>query len=317
MLRQGFTRASFLILIMGLAPLAAAATWYLELPEEVTVNSTAVRVADLAVKPVPAAQGKVIILGKGDPGSSVSVNRSLVLRKLVQAGLAGGVIFKGSAQTNVNFQGEEVSCEVLRQKIRALVQGLVPAPQPGAPASWFDLDLPDRDLTLSEQSDLELDRSNNLASGRNNIRVKFKSPGENQYLPVVVHLHNYGEIPSARLNIKRGVPLTEDHFQWQWLDLAEIQNQLVTDRNQLQGSCVARSLTAGDQLRLSDLKPIPMIEPGDMVDLTIQRGGLVVTVRALARQAGCQGQTIPVRNELNGRLVNARVMGPGRVAWRN
>ena len=76
-------------------------------------------------------------------------------------------------------------------------------------------------------------------------------------------------------------------------------------------------MTAGDQLRAGDLKPIPAIRAGDMVDLEIQRGGLTVTVRGLARQAGCLGQTIPVRNELNGRLVNARVKGPGLVEWRN
>ena len=40
------------------------------------------------------------------------------------------------------------------------------------------------------------------------------------------------------------------------------------------------------------------------------------TVRALARQAGCLGQIIPVRNEMNGRLVNARVLGSGSVEWR-
>ncbi len=55
---------------------------------------------------------------------------------------------------------------------------------------------------------------------------------------------------------------------------------------------------------------------GDAVEMTVIRGTVTVTVRATARQPGCLGQTIPVRNELNGRLVNARVAGPGLVEWR-
>ena len=46
------------------------------------------------------------------------------------------------------------------------------------------------------------------------------------------------------------------------------------------------------------------------------RGSVAVTLRCVARQPGTLGQTIPVRNELNGQLVNARVAGPGLVEWR-
>lgn len=291
--------------------------WTLEMPAEVTVSGSVVRVSDVASGSIPAAQGDIVILGKGDPGSMVTVSRSLVLRKLVQAGLAGGVIFKGVSETQVNFQGVEVSSESLRLSIRAQVQSLVPVAKNGAPASWFELELPQRELGLAGEFEIKLDRHNPLQPGRNQLRVQIICQDGDQFLPVVANLHCYGEIPSAAMKIDRGTPLTPGLFNWEWLDLAEIQKQLVTDRDQLLGSCVARSLSTGSQLRQSDLKPIPVIESGDTVDLTIQRGGLVVTVRALARQSGCQGQTIPVRNELNGRLVNARVMGPGQVEWRN
>ena len=82
------------------------------------------------------------------------------------------------------------------------------------------------------------------------------------------------------------------------------------------GASPTRNLKAGDYLRQSDLKETPIILAGDSVELRVNRGQVVVSVRALARQNGCLGQTIPVRNELTGRLVNARVAGPGLVEWR-
>ncbi len=100
------------------------------------------------------------------------------------------------------------------------------------------------------------------------------------------------------------------------MDLAEQGNGLVTSRVALAGNSVARSLQLGDSLRISDLKQSPVVQAGDQVELLIRRGQIVVSARAYARQDGCQGQTIPVRNELTGRLVNARVCGPGQVEWR-
>ena len=114
----------------------------------------------------------------------------------------------------------------------------------------------------------------------------------------------------------RDQPLDEGQFEWRWVDLSEIPGGMVACRDQLRGASAARTMRAGDPLRTSDLKPTPVIRAGDPVELIVQRGGVSVSVRAMARQAGCLGQTIPVRNEMTGRLVNARVAGPGLVEWR-
>lgn len=290
--------------------------WRLDLPREVQVSGMRVTLADLAEGPVPAAQGQVAILGQGQPGSVVSVDRRTILRKLVQADLADGVVFGGATEIRVCFGGHQLEMDDIRQAVRQQIQHLVPLAIPGAPGSYFDLQLPANPITVGADFRIEVQQTNPLRPGRNQVRVRVQSKEGYQDLGVMVFLHHFGHIPVARSAIERDTPLTSDLFTWEWLDLSELKGQFVTAQAELLGNCVGRTLSAGDRLRQADLKPIPAIEAGDLVELQIQRGNLLVTVKALARQAGCLGQTIPVRNELNGRLVNARVTAPGLVEWR-
>jgi flagella basal body P-ring formation protein FlgA len=316
MMAKRFLPLLVLIILFATSGALAGGAWRLDLPAEAHVSGIQVQLKDLVTSPVPAAQGDVIILGQGEPGSLVTVDRRTILRKLVESGLAAGVIFGGAQSVTVHYEGSLIKSEDLRLAIRREVQPLVPLGQPGAPASHFDLHLPETTLPVTSDIQIEVLRNNPLVPGRNQVRVRVKSGGARQDLPVMVLLHAFGQVPTAQTSIKRETPLTPDLFTWQWLDLAEVAGQPITSQSQLLGNCAGRTLPAGDRLRLADLKPMPAIHAGDQVELQIQRGTLMVSVKALARQAGCLGQTIPVRNELNGRLVNARVTGPGQVEWR-
>lgn len=314
-----FARIPILVLalLLGATGAQSGTAWRLELPGQVEVQGQVVRLRDVASRPVPAAAGQLVLVGQGQPGTTVTLARATILRRLVEAGLAEGVSLHGSQAVKVVFTGRLVTAESLRAEIRRVVQDLVPPGRTGAPAPWFELDLPTTSLGVNGQPTVEVLRSNPLEPGRNQVRIGLVTDHGRQELAATVVLHFFGEVPTARLAVDRGVPLTEDLFDWAWLDLSELAGEVVAGRAALQGACAGRTLPAGERLRQADLKPLPVVKAGDTVDMQIQRGGLVVTVRALARQAGCLGQTIPVRNELNGRLVNARVSAPGLVEWRS
>lgn len=311
---------TYAIILMFLISLGTAGSaqgaWRLVLQETADVEGPTVRLADLVATPVPSAVGEMVLVGQGKPGSAVKISRQMILRKLVQAGLASGVIMQGASEVQIQFLGRAISSETLAREIRREIQDLVPSAMAGAPASWFEMTLPETPLSVTGHLDIQVKRSNPLTPGRNQLQVRLNSDNGHQDIPVMVVLHSFGEIPTAGKKIERDTPLNASLFNWAWLDLAEVQGQPVTGRDALQGACIGRTLTAGDRLRMNDLKAIPVIRAGDMVELQIERGTLSVSVKALARQAGCLGQTIPVRNELNGRLVNARVTGPGVVKWR-
>jgi flagella basal body P-ring formation protein FlgA len=156
-----------------------------------------------------------------------------------------------------------------------------------------------------------------LAPGRNPVRCELVSGSGTFPFSVTAVLHAYGEVATARAPVRRGEVLLPDRFAWEWRDLAGVRGTAVVGREALAGASAGRSLAAGDLLLTGDLVATPVVRSGDRVELRVVRGGVAVRTMATARQAGCLGQTIPVRNELTRQLVNARIAGPGVVEWRN
>lgn len=305
--------------LAGTTPAALAGPWVFALADTVTTQSPAVRLSDLADNELPAAVGALSLPAVEGPGNQRFYSRRDILRRLVTNGLAAGVSFRGAAGCLVQCQGQPFSADSLNRLVRRLVQPLVPSGLPGAPAPWFELELPTPiPLGDLDPSRVTLVGAPVLEAGRNRMNLKWETGGHQIRLPVTVVLHQFAETARARMKIKRGEVLTEDLFTWEWTDLA-LPNQK-TDfhgREALSGVSCSRTLRAGDYLRQNDLKATALVLTGDHVELQVQRGGLLVSVAAVARQAGALGQTIPVRNVLTKRLVNARVVGPGLVKWRN
>jgi len=297
-------------------PANAVQQWRLSLPDTLVVSDGLVTLSDLAAGPVPAAAGKVVLRSGLAPNSVVTISRREILRRLVTSGLAGGVSLAGAEECHLVFPGKSMMPDDLEQDVRRVVQDLVPPAVPGAPDSWLELELPRLELGMVEKWQVETDRQQVLVPGRNMVRVRLVEGSREESMTVTVTLHMYGETGTAIRDIPRETPLSDGMFVWNWRDLAEVENGLAVGRSSIQGASPTRDLKADQGLRQADLKETPMIRAGDQVDLQVVRGQVAVVVKAHARQNGCLGQTIPVRNELNGRLVNARVAGPGLVEWR-
>lgn len=304
-----------LALVLAAAP-AAAGAWVLTLPDTVQVGGDRLTLGRLARGPVPAAVRDLTVLAGGLPGTVVTVERRGLLRQLVSAGLAAGVRFEGPETCRVAFAGSRRNARALEGTLRAALQPLVPGGPAGAPAPWFELEIPDLELPCQAAPTVTVSREAELAPGRNLVRVRAQDGPRGREFPVTVVLHQFGEVGRVRDAVPADTPLDPAHFQWEWRDLSEGAGGLVLSRAAVLGHSSARALAPGDLLRAADLEATPLIRVGEAVELKVVRGQVVATVRAFARQAGCLGQIIPVRNELTGRLVNARVAGPGLVEWR-
>ncbi len=307
----------WLVVLPGVSLGSAQPAWYLELKETVSIKGGCVKLADLSTGPLPAGVGDVVILAGGQPGTVKAISRKMVLRKLVTRGLSSGVRFSGPDWSRIEFSGAESTLEELRPRIRALIQPLVPAGQPGAPNSWFELELPESSFAYNAEISLSCNRKKMLVPGRNNLPVKLHDGSNQRSFQVIVDFHVSGETATALIEIPIGTGLDQANFQWQWQDLSKVGHGVVVGRETLMSSSAAKNIKPGHILREADLKNTPVILAGDRVEMVLKRGSLEVVVKGVARQNGSLGQTIPVRNILNGRLVNATVSGPGLVQWRN
>lgn len=295
---------------------AAAQAWDLVLPDSVTVAGPVVRLGDVATGPVPSAVKDLPLQHERRPGTVESITRRTILRQLVSNGLAAGVRFRGPETCRVFISGREIPAGELAAEILDLLQNLIPSSHPGAPDSWIEIEVPDLPVHFAAHPSVHVRQDRALEPGRNQVYVSVESDGRVQEIPVSVVLHSFAETAVAARNIERDESLDTEMFHWEWKDLSFESGDYALNRNAVIGNSSARALRAGETLRSADLKPTPLVRVGDAVELTILRGTVSATVRAFARQAGCLGQTIPVRNELTGRLVNARVAGPGLVEWR-
>ncbi len=310
----------FLVLIFVLLGTAgsahAAGTWNLVLPDTVILNNDLATLGEVASRPVPAYAQDLVIRSGLKPNSVVEVSRQDILRRLVTAGMARGVRLTGASHCQLIFAGRELTNGDIQREVRRTIQPLVPPAVSDAPDSWFELDLPEIELSTTDVWNVETDRTDMLEPGRNLVRIRIVDGHREESFPATVTLHQFGEVGRISRNLARNQPLEESMFDWQWRDLADLDRGLAVHRTSVHGSSPTRNLKAGEYLRQADLKETPLILAGDLVELQVMRGQVAVAVRAVARQNGCLGQTIPVRSELTGRLVNARVAGPGLVEWR-
>lgn len=79
------------------------------------------------------------------------------------------------------------------------------------------------------------------------------------------------------------------------------------------GRRLGKSLQAGEPVLLNSLSLTPIIQRGDSVIITVRKPGFLVEVRGEALDAGAEGESIRVRNLQSRAVIQAVVVGSGRV----
>ncbi|HRX50889.1 MAG TPA: flagellar basal body P-ring formation chaperone FlgA [Candidatus Krumholzibacteria bacterium] len=299
-----------------LSTAAAARAWVLELPEAARVDGLRVTLADVARGEVPAAAADLVLVARGTPGRTYTVNRRSLLRTLASHRLADDVVLRGAEACAVTVSGAPVAADRLAAALQAALQPWLPAGDPEAPPSTVALDGELPDVPVAGAWTLTLTQPGPLAPGRNAVPVQVQTEHGVTRFTAVVTCHAFGRVARARGALADGEPLTGEALAWEWRNLSQLEPGLLVGEESALGKVTTRALSAGDLLRQADVRTAPLVFQGDPVELVLGRGGVEVTLRGIARQDGAADQIISVRNELDGHLVTGRVVGPGRVAWR-
>lgn len=310
MARNYILAACLLVLI---APPAGA--WVLELAPEVTLERPVVRLADVVASVAPTTVGALVLRTGGKPGESVEISRASILRRLVSERLAAGVVCKGPEVCQITFAGRRIVVADLETRLLAELGGWLPSDPDRAPASWVEVSSELPDATVDGEWRLEIVDPARLDPGRNLIRCRIVGGDRVIRFSATVTCHTYGEVARARINVNKDDPVAADQFVWEWRDMTQVASGRVVGRGAVAGMTARDRIAAGDPLRLPDIRPEPLVRQGETVELVLDRGGIAVTLRGTAREDGVQGDMVYVRNELDGRLIRARVTGQGRLSW--
>lgn len=163
----------------------------------------------------------------------------------------------------------------------------------------------------------ETELNNSITSPRPygaNISVKVNCDGSKPWtIYVPARIDTYAEVAVVARGVERGSILTAADIRLTRMNTSQAGYGHIREMERIVGMEVKRPLRAGDAIRLSHLKSPQVVRKGDRVVLEASTSGISVVTSGRALLNGQVGDQIQVRNEKSNRVVDAEVVGPGRV----
>jgi flagellar basal body P-ring formation protein FlgA len=148
----------------------------------------------------------------------------------------------------------------------------------------------------------------------NNLSIKVHCPSNKPWTVYVpARIDTWAEVAVALKNLERGGVISTADIELSLMNTAQVGYGYITQPDQVVGMELKRSLPLGSPIRLIHLKAPEVVSKGEKVTLEAGIGGLTVVTNARAMTAGKLGEQIQVRNIKSNRIVDARVVAPGRV----
>jgi flagellar basal body P-ring formation protein FlgA len=148
----------------------------------------------------------------------------------------------------------------------------------------------------------------------NNLSVKVHCPSSKPWTVYVpARVDTLAKVAVALKNLERGDVISPGDVELSLMNTAQVGYGYITQSDQIVGMELKRGLPLGSPIRLVHLKAPEVVSKGEKVTLEAGIGGLTVVTNARAMTAGKMGEQIQVRNIKSNRIVEARVVAPGRV----
>lgn len=155
---------------------------------------------------------------------------------------------------------------------------------------------------------------NGNQQGIGKLQVKASCGGIQPWTKyVTADVNLYGEVLVATENIRRGTAIEARHMRLMETNIATLRRTPVTDRELIIGMELKYPLTTGAAFSLEGLSKPVLIERGDLVQLVAESKNLRIRQQGEALQDGALGKIINVRNNSSEMVIQAEVVGTGKV----
>jgi flagella basal body P-ring formation protein FlgA len=152
-----------------------------------------------------------------------------------------------------------------------------------------------------------------VKSGRIAVGVRCNSEKKwSIFISAIVKV--YYRVAVLTQPVKRGDTITRGHFSIEKREVAKFGDELMTQAEQVENKQALRSLPAGAILTSRNVAEPKLIKKGDKIIISASQPGFSVRMSGLAMMDGAKGQTIRIKNQNSGRIVNATVIEPGVVS---
>ncbi len=150
--------------------------------------------------------------------------------------------------------------------------------------------------------------------GQGNITVKTACTGSQPwtvYIPARVDI--FAQVAVASKSLARGHLVSEADISFQRSNTSQLGFGHISEKHRLVGMVLERPMRAGEVFRLSGIEQPQVVQRGDSVMVEAQAGSLNVVAPGKALGSGKVGEQIRVENSQSQRIIDARIVAPGRV----
>ena len=150
--------------------------------------------------------------------------------------------------------------------------------------------------------------------GRVTVRVECNDANNiwTRHVPAMIRVYT-PVLVSARTLQRGEIPGSAD-LHMQEMELSAIRQTALRSAEEAAGMQTRRTIPAGTAMTAEMLTPAILVERGDSVTITAERGGISIRQQGVAMQNGEMGGRISVRNTSSDRVVQAVVTGIGQVS---
>lgn len=282
-----------------------------------SVAGTRIVLADIAEISFAGEQTEAIKQLQVGAAPAVGKNKELytvsVIKGLQHRRELADVDWQGSANIVVERRGQRVS----RAQIDTILQQYLQENSHKLPQSEIRLTVqqaPEEMLFAEGTLSWKVTPSRPGILGSSNFTIAFALNGRPAGNCVVRgRLAALGEVVVAAVPLHKGDRIASNAVRLERQDIGGLEQPFTTIAQVLNME-VARAINPGTPLE-QDLIVLPaVIKGGDMVKISAQKGGLLISTSGVAQAAGRLGETIKVKNSSTKKLVFCRVDGPGLVS---
>jgi len=130
---------------------------------------------------------------------------------------------------------------------------------------------------------------------------------------VPINIIRYTEVLVVKQNLPRGSILQTSDVETRRLDISRLSNGYFTDKSEILGKLLKRSLRRGDILTNGMLDVRKLVKRGEIVTIIASSSTLSIRVKGQALMDGRKGDVIRVKNHSSKREIQAIVVATGTV----
>ena len=282
------------------------------LKESVEINDKIIRLGDLFTNTGElAGQG---IAHAPAPGKRATFDATWLYR-IAQAYRLAWRPMSLKVKATVESQSQVISHEEIEDEIiSALIEkGIEPDMKVELSNRMLRLHVPGNALAKLEIEDIHYEpRTRRFAA----IIVAPSGDPAAKRTRVTGRLHRVRNIPVLARRMLANEVISDNEITWIKVRANRLQPDTVLDKSDLIGRAPKRGMRAGFAIRTSEIRWPVLVEKGSLVTIILRTPQMLLTARGKALESGSDGDTLRITNTQSHTVVEAEVIGAGRVSVR-